>query len=60
VKRTKLVNNLGFPGYTGLLVVYAYPYRFGFCLGISIVDLKLGIPLRCFSRHLRVLLVGLG
>jgi hypothetical protein len=38
LRKTKLVNNLGFPGYTGPLVVYAYQFRFGFCLGISIVD----------------------
>ena len=43
--KTKLVSNLGFLGHTWLLVVYAYQFRFGFCLGISIVDLKLGFPL---------------
>jgi hypothetical protein len=43
--KKNLVSNLGFPGYTGLSVDYAYPFRFGFCLGISIVDLKLGFPL---------------
>jgi hypothetical protein len=37
-EKTKLVSNLGFPGYTGLLVVYAYQFRFESCLGISIVD----------------------
>jgi hypothetical protein len=36
-EKTKLVNNLWFPGYTGPLVVYAYQFRFGFCLGISTV-----------------------
>ena len=38
LRKTKLVSNLGFPGYTGLLVVYAYQFRFEFCLGISTVD----------------------
>jgi hypothetical protein len=37
-EKTKLVNNLWFPGYTGPLVVYAYQFRFGFCLGISTMD----------------------
>jgi hypothetical protein len=49
-RKAKLVSNLGFPGHTWLLVVYAYQFRFGFCLGISIVD---WIPLRYFSGHLR-------
>jgi hypothetical protein len=37
-RKTKLVSNLGFLGHTWLIVVYAYQLRFGFRLGISIVD----------------------
>jgi hypothetical protein len=37
-RKTKLVSNLGFLGHTCLIVVYAYQLRFGFRLGISIVD----------------------
>ena len=32
-KKTNLRSNLGFLGHTWLLVVYAYHFRFGFCLG---------------------------
>jgi hypothetical protein len=37
-RKTKSVNPLGFSCYTGPLVVYAYQFRFGFCLGISTVN----------------------
>jgi hypothetical protein len=51
MKKTKLVNNLGFPGYKRLLVVYAYQFRFEILPKHN--ELRLGLPLKCFSRHLR-------
>jgi hypothetical protein len=51
VKKTKLVNNLGFPGYKRLLVVYAYQFRFEILSKHN--GLRLGLPLKCFSRHSR-------
>jgi hypothetical protein len=49
VKKTKLVNNLGFPGYKRPLVVYAYQFRFEILPKHN--GLRLGLPLKCFSRH---------
>jgi hypothetical protein len=57
MKKTKLVNNLGFPGYKRLLVVYAYQFRFEILPKHN--GLRLGLPLKCFSRHSRGLLVWL-
>jgi hypothetical protein len=51
VKKTKLVNNLGFPGYKRLLVVYAHQFRFEILPKHN--GLRLGLPLKCFSRHSR-------
>jgi hypothetical protein len=34
-------------------VVYSYQFRFGVLSRISIVGLRLGLPLKCFSRHSR-------
>jgi hypothetical protein len=51
VKRTKLVNNLGFLGYKRLLVVYAYQFRFEILPTHK--GLRLGLPLKCFSRPSR-------
>jgi hypothetical protein len=57
MKKTKLVNNLGFPGYKRLLVVYAYQFRFEIWPKHN--GLRLGLPLKWFSRHSRGLLVWL-
>jgi hypothetical protein len=51
VEKTKLVNNLGSPGYKRLLVVYAYQFRFEIFPKHN--GLRLGVPLKCFSRHSR-------
>jgi hypothetical protein len=51
VKKTKLVNNLGFLGYKRLLVVYAYQFRFEILPKHN--GLRLGFPLKFFSRHSR-------
>jgi hypothetical protein len=51
VKKTKLVNNLGFLGYKRLLVVYAYQFRFEILPKHN--GLRLGLPLKCFNRHSR-------
>ena len=51
MKKTKLVNNLGFPGYKRLLVVYTYQFRFEIFPKHN--GLRLGLPLKCFSRHPR-------
>jgi hypothetical protein len=51
VKKTKLVNNLGFLGYQRLLVVDAYQFRFEILPKHN--GLRLGLPLKCFSRHSR-------
>jgi hypothetical protein len=47
----KLVNNLGFPCYKRLLGVYAYQIRFEILPKHN--GLRLGLPLKCFSRHSR-------
>jgi hypothetical protein len=44
----KLVNNLGFPCYKRLLGVYAYQIRFEILPKHN--GLRLGLPLKCFSR----------
>jgi hypothetical protein len=51
VKKTKLVNNLGFPCYKRLLGVYAYQFRFEILPKDN--GLRLGLPLKCFGRHSR-------
>jgi hypothetical protein len=52
-RKTKLVNNLGFPGYKKLLVVYAYQFRFEVLPRDKHNGLRLRLPLKCFSRHSR-------
>ena len=54
------INNLGFPCYKRLLVVYAYPFRFEVVLRGKHSGLRLGLPLKGFSRYSRVLLGWLG
>jgi hypothetical protein len=51
VKKTKLVNNLGFLGYKRILVVYAYQFRYEILPKHK--GLRLGLPLKFFSRHSR-------
>jgi hypothetical protein len=52
-EKAKLVSNLGFPGYTWLLVVYAYQFRFWVLPRDKHNGLRLGLPLKCFSGHSR-------
>jgi hypothetical protein len=57
-KKTKLVNNLGFPCYKRLLVVYAYQFRFEVLPRGKHSRLRLGLPLKVLVGTQGVCLVG--
>jgi hypothetical protein len=60
VKKSKLVDNLGFPCYQKLLVVYAYEFRSEVLLRGKHSGLRFGFPFKGSIRYSRVLLFWLG